>query len=114
VISFGYDALNRMATKTFAAANAAADVAYAYDFAGRPTGATFSTVSGAPGVSWTYDAAGRRISESTNGRTLSFTYDAASNPATLTWPDGLSITYAFDPANRLTSVGSTPATVTAG
>jgi RHS repeat-associated protein len=114
VISFGYDGLNRMATKTFVAANAAADVAYAYDFAGRPTGATFSTVAGTPGVSWTYDSAGRRISEATNGRTLSFTYDAASNPATLTWPDGLSITYGFDPANRLTSVGGTPATVTAG
>jgi YD repeat-containing protein len=65
-------------------------------------------------VTWTYDAAGRRISEATNGRTLGFTYDAASNPATLTWPDGLSITHGFDPANRLTSVGSTPATVTAG
>ncbi len=114
VISFSYDALNRMATKTFAAANASADVAYGYDFAGRPTSAKFSNVSGTPGVTWTYDAAGRRIAEATNGRTLSFTYDAASNPATLTWPDGLSITYGFDPANRLTSIGSTPATVTAG
>jgi YD repeat-containing protein len=114
VISFSYDALNRMATKTFAAANAAANVAYGYDFAGRPTSAKFSNVSGMPGVSWTYDAAGRRISEATNGRTLGFTYDAASNPATLTWPDGLSITYGFDPANRLTSIGSSPATVTAG
>jgi RHS repeat-associated protein len=111
VIGFAYDPLNRMAAKTFAAA--AANVAYAYDFAGRPTGAVFATVSGTPGVTWTYDAAGRRIGEATNGRSLAFTYDGNGNPATMTWPDGLSVTYAFDTANRFSSVGSAAATVTA-
>ena len=113
-IGFGYDPLNRMASKSFAAPNTAANVAYDYDPAGRPMNALFNNVSGTPGVAWTYDAAGRRISEATNGRTLAFTYDANGNPATLTWPDGLAVTYAFDAANRFSSVGNSPATVTAG
>jgi RHS repeat-associated protein len=106
VINFGYDALNRQITKALPATTLA-NVSYGYDLAGRRTSALYANVTGTPGVVWLYDAAGREISEATNGRTLTFTYDPASNPAALTWPDLQSITYTFDGANRFTNVGNT-------
>ena len=104
-IAFAYDALDRQSAKTFPATTAA-NVSYGYDLAGRRTSALYANVAGTPGVTWSYDAAGREIGEATNGRTLAFGYDAASNPASLTWPDAQGVTYAFDPANRFTHVGN--------
>ena len=112
VIGLAYDALNRPTAKTFAA-NPAVNVAYAYDLAGRPVSALYPNQANL-GVAWTYDAAGRRITEATNGRALSFAYDAAGNPKTLTWPDGAQTAYAFDTANRLTSIGAGGVNVTPG
>ena len=114
MITYGYDVLNRRTAKTFAAPWTADNVAYAYDLAGRPLSALYSNQSGTPGVVWTYDAAGRRISEATNGQTLSFAYDSDSNPATLTWPDTASVTFAYDPADRFSSVSNSAFSVAAG
>jgi RHS repeat-associated protein len=111
VIGYAYDALNRRTAKTFAAPWTPDNVTYGYDLAGRPLSALYNNQSGAPGVAWTYDAAGRRISEATNGQTLSFTYDADSNPATLAWPDSASVTFAYDPADRFSSVANSAMSV---
>ena len=51
--------------------------------AGRPLSALYANQGGTPGDIWTYDAAGRRITESTNGRALAFTYESDSNPAAI-------------------------------
>jgi YD repeat-containing protein len=122
VICFAYDALNRMTAKTFDTPTSCAtasswtslNVAYAYYLAGRPTSALYPDQSGAPGVTWAYDAAGRRIGETTNSRALAFTYDSDDNPATMTWPDGVQMTYGFDAADRFASVGAGGASVSAG
>ncbi|HEY1561943.1 MAG TPA: RHS repeat-associated core domain-containing protein [Caulobacteraceae bacterium] len=114
VITYGYDVLNRRTAKTFAAPWTADNVAYGYDLAGRPLSALYSNQGGTPGVAWTYDAAGRRISEATNGLTLGFTYDSDSNPASLTWPDTASVTFAYDPADRFGSVSNSAMSVAAG
>lgn len=114
VITYGYDVLNRRTSKAFASPWTADNVAYGYDLAGRPTSALYSNVGGTPGVAWTYDSAGRRISEATNGQTLSFTYDSDSNPATLAWPDTASVTFAYDPADRFSSVSNSAFSVAAG
>ena len=120
VISFDYDAINRMTYKLFKVSLEAADVVYAWDLAGRPASALFYQVTGTPGVTWAYDAAGRRIGEATSGfagagaLAMSFAYDNDSNPATTTWPDGGSVTWAYDPADRFSSVGNSAASVAAG
>ncbi|MGH7022819.1 MAG: RHS repeat-associated core domain-containing protein, partial [Caulobacteraceae bacterium] len=114
VITYAYDALNRRTAKTFASPWTAGNVSYGYDLAGRPLSALYPNQSGSPGVAWTYDAAGRRITEATNGRSLAFTYDADSNPKTLTWPDALSVTFAYDPADRFSSVSNSAFSVVAG
>ena len=48
VITYGYDALNRRTSKTFAAPWTADNVAYGYDLAGRPLGALCPNQSGRP------------------------------------------------------------------
>ena len=117
-LAYSYDVLNRMTAKTITA-NTAANVAYGYDAAGRPLSALFANVGATPGVIWTYDAAGRRLAETvklsaTNSRTLTFGYDGADNRTSMAWPDGTQITYGYDPANRLTSVGAGGVTAAPG
>ena len=113
IINFTYDVLNRRTAKTFPATTSA-NVSYAYDAAGRPLNALFANIGGTPGITWTYDAAGRRITEATNGRSLSFAYDNDSNPHTLTWPDAASVTFAYDTADRFGSVSNSAFSVGAG
>jgi RHS repeat-associated protein len=113
VIDYAYDALNRRTSKTFPATTSL-NVAYGYDLAGRPLSALYANQSGTPGVTWTYDAAGRRITEATAGRSLTFAYDADSNPASMTWSDSQAETYAYDPADRFQSAGIGAASVSAG
>jgi YD repeat-containing protein len=46
-------------------------------------------------------------SEATFGKALTYTYDAASNLASMAWPDGVVQANTIDGANRLTSTGIT-------
>jgi YD repeat-containing protein len=57
-------------------------------------------------VSRSFDAAGRRISEATNGASLLFRRDADGIYHTLRWPDGAQLTYAYDAADRFSSVSA--------
>jgi RHS repeat-associated protein len=113
VIDYGYDAINRRTSKTFPSASSS-NVSYGFDLAGRRTSALYPDQGGMPGVTWSYDAAGREITEVTNGRSLAFTYDNDSNPATLTWPDSQQATYGFDAADRFQSIGNSSVSVTYG
>jgi RHS repeat-associated protein len=87
----------------------ALNVAYTYDLLGRTLSALYPNQSGSPGVAWTWDNDGRKLSESTSGLSLSFTWDPAGNPASMTWPDTQVATYTYDSANRFTSAGVTGA-----
>jgi YD repeat-containing protein len=59
-------------------------------------------------VSFTYDALGRKLSETTNygtfSKTNSYTYTPNGSLASYTGPDGITYSYIYDAANRLTSI----------
>ncbi|MDE2404406.1 MAG: RHS repeat-associated core domain-containing protein [Sphingomonadales bacterium] len=57
-----------------------------------------------------YDALGRLISAGQPFGTLSYQYDNASRRSRMTWGDGTYVTYGYDYANLLTSIGENGAT----
>ena len=106
-LSFTYDALDRETQKVVPNAPSTTNgyaVYTSYDLAGRVLSATFTSTSGL-GVYYGYDAAGRMTSEATFGKALTYTYDAASNLASMAWPDGVIQANTMDGANRLTATG---------
>lgn len=126
---FGFDALNRMASKTVPdgcapirvtgdscpAGNATRDIFYVYDLWGRQTAARFDSSQGDDRVENAYDGFGRLTSTTTamagKTRMLTFGYDADGNRTCLGHPDsdqpcGASPTrnwfsYDYDGLNRL-------------
>ncbi|MEJ0025760.1 MAG: RHS repeat-associated core domain-containing protein [Rhizomicrobium sp.] len=108
-ITSTYDALDRLIRRlvpAFGAQGADVTTATAYDRAGRET--AVSDTLGNTIVS-TYDTAGRLATVATTvpgvagTRTVSYQYDAASNPTRLTWPDGYYVQYGFDAQNRMST-----------
>ncbi len=124
--NWSYDLVGNLATYT----NRAGQVCtYTYDSRNRNTAYTWS--DGTPGSTKTYDVAGRLLTNS-NGvstltytydnanralsetqavsgqpaRTVSYTYDADGNRASLTYPGGTSVTYTYDGKNRVTSISA--------
>jgi RHS repeat-associated protein len=87
VLSFDYDALNRVAVKYSSDGN----VFYGYDLRGLQIHARFDSNAG-PGVTSAYDAFGRltssRIDMRGVSRTVSHKYDREGREAELTFPDG--------------------------
>lgn len=118
-LSFCYDALNREVGKylnrtvncTSPPAMTGNEVASAYDLLNRKTSALF--VSG-QGVSYVWDNASRLMSETTNGKSLTFAYDPAGNRAQVTWPDAFYVEYFYDAMNRVTSVNANSTVITTG
>lgn len=115
-LTYTYDALNRMTTKTVPAGpqSAAYTVYYGHDPAGRPNCVSYvGSVSGnavtctpATGIDYGYDSAERVTSEtnslSSSSRAMTYTYDLASNRTVVTWPDNNNhVNYDFDGLNRV-------------
>lgn len=103
-ISYSYDALNRMSTKTEPVASLS--VTYGYDLRGLQTSAVFTT-SG-KGITSAYDGFGRRVS-STNtmgatNLTVSRLYDSDGDLIRVTHPDGNYFKYIYDGADRFTGI----------
>jgi RHS repeat-associated protein len=104
-IQYVYDALYRLSSKTYPDSTS---VAYVYDLVGKvqqvndPTGT----------YGFAYDNMGRLISTTTNYTfvagtyTNSYAYDAASNRASLTAPDGSGTAYGYDTLNRLNGLAN--------
>ena len=122
VLSFSYDALNRMTVKTVPQrANLAAtntrSVFFRHDMQGRQLSAWFDTATSGQGVSNSYDALGRQTSTTLSmdgsSRTLNYNYDLNGNRTRVTFPDTNYANYAFDGLDRpktiTTSAGTTPA-----
>ncbi|RDC58917.1 hypothetical protein HME9302_00093 [Alteripontixanthobacter maritimus] len=112
VLTYQYDALNRMTRKTVPARSGLTsthtqDVFYGYDLQGLSTSARFGWAGGA-GILNTYDGFGRLTSatSSVSGstKTLAFQYDANGNRTRLTHPDGAFFTYEYDGLNRATQL----------
>lgn len=106
VISFVYDALNRVTAKIVPerpglAATHTRDVYYGYDLMGRPSYARFDNATG-EGLTYAFDALGRMTGETLTmdgvSRTLTSGYDVRGARISLTHPDGNMVNY-----NRVTS-----------
>ena len=85
-ISYSYDALNREITRSVS--DGSVQTVYTgYDLQGHTLYARYGSASGA-GITNTYDGMGRlAATQDMNGRTLSYTYDQASDRSSLTFPD---------------------------
>jgi RHS repeat-associated protein len=109
--------LNTMQDPRLVALNSPYKYAYAYDSMGRKTSLTYPPDSGnvQRAEAWSYDGAGR-VGTFTNrdSKVQTFSYDALNRQKSFTWNDSLtpSVSFAYDAANRLTSVTNTNATVT--
>lgn len=103
-ISFAYDALNRVTSKTYPNGGAR-PVYYAYDLRGLQTEARFDSASGPDAVLSIWDGFGRQISSSTSmagaSRTLTYQHDFNGNRTALIHPDGQYIIYYWDELDRL-------------
>ncbi|ATY32549.1 RHS repeat domain-containing protein [Sphingomonas psychrotolerans] len=95
-ISFQYDGLNRVASKTYPSGGAR-PVYYAYDLRGLRTAARFDSTTGADAVVTGWDGFGREVSSSTImggiSRSLGYLYNADAARTGLTYPDGKQVHY---------------------
>ncbi|MGN6819655.1 MAG: RHS repeat-associated core domain-containing protein [Sphingomonas sp.] len=102
VITFSYDALNRMTLKDIPGGTSN-DVYYSYDLQGRQIYARFGSAAG-PGLTQVYDGFGKLASTSNNisgsTLTLAYQYDADGDRTQLTYPDGTYFTFSYDGLDR--------------
>jgi RHS repeat-associated protein len=102
-ISYGYDALNRMTSKTYPGGGARA-VYYAYDLRGLQTAARYDGAAGTDAVTSTWDGFGQQTASTTSisgvSRSLAYQFDADGNRVRLTYPDGMYFTYEYDGLDR--------------
>lgn len=109
VITYNYDALNRMTSKIIPDGGglpnwATRDVYYGYDLRGLQLYARFDW-SGGEGVTNTWDGLGRMTASNTtlygNNWTISHAYDAAGARTRMTYPDGQYVNYNRDGLSRI-------------
>ena len=108
-ISYGYDALNRMTSKTLPAGNPNLNSAYSYDVMGHLLSMTSSNSVYSTGTTYTYDGFGRMTAEAEtlNGvtHTITSAYDAAGNRIQRKWDDPtFYTTYGYDGSGRMTDI----------
>jgi len=96
--TYSYDALNRLSGVTFADNSW---ITFAYDSGNRLTQLNDS-ISGL--ITRTYDGFNRILSETTPKGTVSYTYDALGQRATMSVPGQSDVVYTYDDANRLTQI----------
>jgi RHS repeat-associated protein len=113
IISYSYDALNRVTAKTLPVA--AQSVAYTYDLRGLQRTAMFSS---GLGISNSFDGAGRLVTSvnDTGGtsRQLSYEYDANGNRTKVTHPDTTFFVYEYDGVNRAIRILENGVTASSG
>ena len=104
--SYGYDALDRVTSKTFS--DGTPSLSYTYDENG-DLGFLTSASHGGHSLSWNYDLAGDLRSEvatSTPGppSTVAYTYDLAGNRESVSLDGFAWLTYEYDDASRLDKI----------
>jgi RHS repeat-associated protein len=103
--TYGYDVRNRLVALTYPDGR---KLTYGYDGAGNRTSITAKIGGNSLTTSTAYDASGRpmTVTDPLN-RAYQMTYDADDGPATLSYPNGIQTTYAYDPRHRLTNLTTT-------
>jgi len=120
VTSYAYNGLGDLVSRTDANG---ATTAYAYDVAGNPITVTYplgginrysydgvgnmvGSANAHASVIYAYDALGRvtNVNYISHGKSISYTYDAVGNRASMADPAGGVTTYTYDEANRLISL----------
>ncbi|MBL8299632.1 MAG: RHS repeat protein [Rhodanobacteraceae bacterium] len=102
-----YDALNRPLNQTSGTGSNEVTISYVYDLNTHGKGRVSSITGGGSTIELGYDALGRTIARSetidTTTRTLGYAYDDG-RLATITYPSGAVVSYAYDAAGRTASV----------
>lgn len=97
---YSYDARNRL---TDLQNPDGSKLHYVYDAAGQKTSLALTTPDGTTQqTDYTYDPAGNLITVATNGKTFTYTYDAANQKTGRTDPNGNVTKYSYDLNGRLT------------
>jgi RHS repeat-associated protein len=93
-----YDNVNRLVTTDYPFGT---DVSFTYDDAGR----RLTMIDGLGTTTWTYNSLNQvtAITDPFN-KTVQYGYDAAGNRTGIIYPDEQSVSYTYDPANRLVAV----------
>jgi len=103
--TYNYDSLDRLTTK----AAPAGTLSYSYDGAGNLASISSNHANGVL-VSYAYDELNRlstvEDSRLQGSNTTTYTYDPASNVATVAYPNGLQSTFTYDQLNRVTGMNS--------
>jgi RHS repeat-associated protein len=106
---YTYDAQDRLQTK----ATPQGALTYTYDTAGNLASMASSNANGVS-VSYTYDSLNRLATVVDNRlpvgqQTTTYSYDPASNLATVTYPNGLQSSFTYDDLNRITAMNAAKA-----
>ena len=107
-IKYSYDARDRL---TDILEPDSAKLHYDYDAAGQKTGITLTTPDGqSQAVGYTYDDNGNLKVVTVNGKTFTYTYDAANRKIERDDPNGIVTKYAYDANGRLLTWTATHST----
>jgi RHS repeat-associated protein len=107
--TYGYDDHDRLVTK----ATPQGTLSYTYDAAGNVASMASSNVNGIS-VGYTYDSLNRLATVVDNrlgagANATAYSYDPASNLATVTYPNGLQSTFTYDDLNRVIALNAAKA-----
>ncbi|MGA2876475.1 MAG: hypothetical protein ABSE82_13170, partial [Nitrososphaerales archaeon] len=101
--NYAYDALNRLSNVTFPNHST---ILYSYD----KDGNRLSMVDPSSSTYYSYDARDRLTNEtqisSGTTSTILYSYDKASNIVSIVYPDSYTLTYTYDPMERIKTVGN--------
>jgi len=95
---YSWDELNRLTGVD--ARSVTDDLLFTYDSCTNGNGRLCSVFSGASLVTYEYDASGNVITH----QNMAYSYDAANQVRTVTYPSGASVTYDYDSAGRVSQV----------
>ena len=104
-VTQGFDTANRLTARTIVRGSGVEGPTaetFAYDGLSRLT----QVQSGSHVTSHTYDSLSRRLTETTDGRTITSQHDDAGNPTEKLYPSGTSLTQSFDALNRQQAVAA--------